>query len=118
MTEPIPLWSGRHVSLGDREVFVRYAAVDRAAGADAEPALYVHGLGGSAANWTDLMALLSGHPAAAVPGDGAASAAAAAADPVLLDAAAVDPPGFGFSPPPPAAASSIIGYARTRRALI
>ncbi len=118
MTEPIPLWSGRHVSLGDREVFVRYAAVDRAAGADAEPALYVHGLGGSAANWTDLMALLSGHPAAAVPGDGAASAAAAAADPVLLDGAAVDLPGFGFSPPPPDGDYSISGYARTVARLI
>src|SRR5260370_37772945 len=101
MTEPIPLWTGRQGSLGDREVFVRYAAVDRAAGADAEPALYVHGLGGSAANWTDLMALLSGHPAAAVPGDGAASAAAAAADPVLLDGAAAHHPPLRLPPPPP-----------------
>src|SRR5260370_29756918 len=118
MTEPIPLWTGRQGSLGDREVFVRYAAVDRAAGADAEPALYVHGLGGSAANWTDLMALLSGHPAAAVPGDGAASAAAAAADPVLLDGAAVALPGFGFSPPPPDRDYSINGFAKTLARLI
>src|SRR5260370_28648735 len=113
MTEPIPLWTGRQGSLGDREVFVRYAAVDRAAGADAEPALYVHGLGGSAANWTDLMALLSGHPAAAVPRDGAASAAAAAADPVLLDGAAVAPPSLCLSPPPPARGCPNRGYART-----
>ncbi|HUK70145.1 MAG TPA: alpha/beta hydrolase [Streptosporangiaceae bacterium] len=37
------------------------------AGPVAEPAVYVHGLGGSATNWTDLMALLGGHPATAGP---------------------------------------------------
>ena len=43
-----------------------------------EPALFVHGLGGNATNWTDLMALLRGQ----------------------VDGVAVDLPGFGWSPPP------------------
>lgn len=47
---------------------------------DGEPALYVHGLGGSSSNWTDLMALL---------GD-------------RLSGEALDLPGFGRSPAPPA----------------
>ena len=42
-----------------------------------EPALYVHGLGGSAGNWTDLAYLLSDR----------------------LDGEAIDLPGFGFSDP-------------------
>ena len=44
----------------------------------AEPALFVHGLGGNATNWTDLMALLRDR----------------------VDGLAVDLPGFGWSPPP------------------
>jgi len=44
----------------------------------AEPALFVHGLGGNATNWTDLMALLRDR----------------------VDGVAVDLPGFGWSPPP------------------
>lgn len=44
---------------------------------DAEPALYVHGLGGSAQNWTDLAGLLADR----------------------LDGQAIDLPGFGFSEP-------------------
>ncbi len=43
-----------------------------------EPALFVHGLGGSSTNWTDLMGLLS----------------------QVLDGEAVDLPGFGRSPAP------------------
>jgi pimeloyl-ACP methyl ester carboxylesterase len=46
--------------------------------ATAEPALFVHGLGGNATNWTDLMALLRDR----------------------VDGVAVDLPGFGWSPPP------------------
>ena len=46
--------------------------------AAAEPALFVHGLGGSAVNWTDLMSMLSDR----------------------LDSAAPDLPGHGWSPPP------------------
>ncbi len=135
MAEPIPLWAGRLVSIGDREVFVRSAAIDPAAGIPAEPALYVHGLGGSAANWTDLMALLGGHAAEAVPGESAAlppagagapgtvrtddaGAGCAVAGAVLLDGEAVDLPGFGFSPPPPDRDYSISGYARTLARLV
>ncbi|GAA4608042.1 alpha/beta hydrolase [Actinoallomurus liliacearum] len=76
MSTPIPQWPGELVRLGDREVFVRTASSPRA---DAEPALFVHGLAGSSANWTDLMGLLSGE----------------------LAGEAVDLPGFGHSPPPP-----------------
>jgi pimeloyl-ACP methyl ester carboxylesterase len=43
----------------------------------------VHGLGGSALNWTDLMSLLAEPAGAAFAGE------------------ALDLPGFGFSPPPP-----------------
>ena len=46
--------------------------------ATAEPALFVHGLGGSSLNWTDLMAMLRDR----------------------VDGVAVDLPGFGWSPPP------------------
>jgi len=48
-----------------------------ATGPDAEPALYVHGLGGSSANWTDLAGMLADH----------------------LDGQAIDLPGFGHSDP-------------------
>ena len=54
----------------------------------AEPALFVHGLGGSATNWTDLMDLL-GKPRADQP------------DEPALACEALDLPGFGFSPLPP-----------------
>lgn len=61
------------------DLFVR-AAPDQPG---SEPAVLVHGLGGSALNWTDLMGLLC-DPAADPP----------------LAAEAPDLPGFGFSPPP------------------
>jgi pimeloyl-ACP methyl ester carboxylesterase len=76
MSTPIPQWPGELVRLGDREVFVRTAPARRD---DADPAVFVHGLAGSSANWTDLMGLLSDE----ITGD------------------AVDLPGFGHSPPPP-----------------
>ncbi|WP_329241525.1 alpha/beta fold hydrolase [Actinoallomurus sp. NBC_01490] len=76
MSAPIPAWPGELVSLGDLEVFTRTAP---AHAADAEPAVFVHGLAGSASNWTDLMGLLSDE----------------------LACEAIDLPGFGYSPPPP-----------------
>jgi pimeloyl-ACP methyl ester carboxylesterase len=80
---PIAPWPGTPISLSTGEVFVRTAA----APPGAEPALFVHGLGGSAVNWTDLMDLLSrpdpDRPAASV-----------------LACEALDLPGFGFSPVP------------------
>jgi pimeloyl-ACP methyl ester carboxylesterase len=81
--EPIPHWPGQLVDLPTGQLFVRSAPAIEGA----EPAVFVHGLGGSSTNWTDLMDLLArpvrGHPATPV-----------------LACAAVDLPGFGGSPPP------------------
>jgi pimeloyl-ACP methyl ester carboxylesterase len=55
-----------------------------------EPALYVHGLGGSSQNWSALMPRLVDR----------------------LDGQAVDLPGFGHSPPPDDGVYSIAGHAR------
>ncbi|WP_240134810.1 alpha/beta fold hydrolase [Streptomyces sp. MUM 178J] len=60
------------------------------AGAGLPPALYVHGLGGSSLNWSELMARLEGD----------------------VDGEAVDLPGFGASPPPEDGDYSITGHAR------
>ena len=77
---PIRPWPGKLLPLSVGDVFVRSTA----APPGAEPAVLVHGLGGSALNWTDLMGLLSQHGYAG---------AGMACD-------ALDLPGFGFSPPP------------------
>lgn len=70
----VPPWPGRPVELDGSMTFVRDTP---AAALDAEPALYVHGLGGSSQNWTDLAGLLAGY----------------------LDGQAIDLPGFGRSDP-------------------
>lgn len=72
--EEAPPWPGRYEVLDGSRVFVRDTP---ATAPDAEPALYVHGLGGSSTNWTDLAGLLAGH----------------------LDGQAIDLPGFGRSDP-------------------
>ena len=78
---PIPKWPGELVSLGTGDdVFVRTGPV----APGAEPAVFVHGLGGSATNWTDLMALLS-QPRSGAP---------------VLAGEALDLPGFGYSAAP------------------
>jgi len=51
-----PRWPGRSVLLDGRATYVRETP---ATTPYAEPALYIHGLGGSAANWTDLAGLLA-----------------------------------------------------------
>jgi pimeloyl-ACP methyl ester carboxylesterase len=71
--EPRRPWPGRGVDVGGQRIFVRTAGTPGAA-----PALFVHGLGGSSTNWTDLMALLADR----------------------LDCHAIDLPGFGRSGPP------------------
>jgi pimeloyl-ACP methyl ester carboxylesterase len=76
MSAPIPAWPGELISLGDLEIFTRTAPTRDS---DGEQAVFVHGLAGSASNWTDLMGLLSGEFACD----------------------ALDLPGFGYSPPPP-----------------
>ncbi|MEU7997003.1 alpha/beta hydrolase [Micromonospora sp. NPDC049060] len=69
-----PPWPGREVRLDGTVTYVRDTP---ATTPDAEPALYVHGLGGSSQNWTDLAYLLADH----------------------LDGQAIDLPGFGRSEP-------------------
>ncbi|GAB3649102.1 alpha/beta fold hydrolase [Glycomyces tarimensis] len=71
---PHPPWPGIEHQLSRRRLFIRHTP---ATGPDAEPAVFVHGLGGSAQNWTDLADAVSDH--------------------LLVDA--VDLPGFGHSAP-------------------
>lgn len=66
-------WPGRLVVLDGARTHVR----ETPGGAGAEPALYVHGLGGSAGNWTDVAGMLAGR----------------------LAGQAIDLPGFGHSDP-------------------
>jgi pimeloyl-ACP methyl ester carboxylesterase len=68
-----PPWPGAQAPYGRHELFVRHAEGSTAA----EPAVMIHGLGGQATNWTDLMGLLSDR----------------------VDSWAPDLPGFGWSPP-------------------
>jgi pimeloyl-ACP methyl ester carboxylesterase len=104
---PIPVWPGEFVSLGDTQVYVRSApATGATTSTDTDPAeqvVCVHGFGGSANNWTDLMALLSGatrQDRQISPDDQnhAGAPALSAGDPVF-SCAALDLPGFGLSPP-------------------
>lgn len=68
---PLPPWPGQSVEVDGQRLFVRRTGAG-------EPVLFVHGLGGSATNWTDLMALLADD----------------------YDCRAIDLPGFGRSAPP------------------
>lgn len=70
---PTPYWPGREVRVGDATLHVRETP-----GPERETAVYVHGLGGSANNWTELAGALSGR----------------------CRGLAVDLPGFGRTPPP------------------
>ncbi len=105
--EPIPPWPGRVVDMAPGKLYVRRAPAVDGTGPDgspvpaatAEPALFIHGLGGSSTNWTDLMDLLS-RPGTARPGAPA------------LDCTAVDLPGFGYSPPPADDDYTVSGHAR------
>jgi pimeloyl-ACP methyl ester carboxylesterase len=68
-----PPWPGERAQYGGHELFVRHVQGSSAP----ETAVMIHGLGGQATNWTDLMGLL---------GD-------------RIDSWAPDLPGFGWSPP-------------------
>jgi pimeloyl-ACP methyl ester carboxylesterase len=70
----VPPWPGRAVRVDGATTYVRETP---ALVSGAEPALYVHGLGGSSTNWTDLAGLLA----------------------CRLDGQAIDLPGFGSSDP-------------------
>jgi pimeloyl-ACP methyl ester carboxylesterase len=94
MTSPIPHWPGRMVSLSSGEqVYVAEIARTPASPQVPRPrVLCVHGMSGSATNWTDFMAELAPD----------------------FDCTALDLPGSGFSPPPAAKAGySIKGLAGT-----
>jgi pimeloyl-ACP methyl ester carboxylesterase len=54
----IHIWPGRHVDVGRVRVHVRTTPTDNP---DAPPMLCVHGLGGSAHNWTDFAGVLRNH---------------------------------------------------------
>jgi pimeloyl-ACP methyl ester carboxylesterase len=72
LDQSIPPWPGEQVTSDGVRLHVR-----RTPGPHPPTAVYVHGLGGSATNWTDLAAQLSGHAAGI----------------------AIDLPGFGRSEP-------------------
>ena len=55
LDESVHIWPGRHVEVGAARIHVRSTPTENA---DAEPMLCVHGLGGSAHNWTDLAGVL------------------------------------------------------------
>ncbi len=74
MTLPSP-WPREDVFMAARTLAVRHAP---ASNPDAPAAVFVHGLGGSSLNWTDLMSALQGD----------------------VDGYALDLGGFGQSPPP------------------
>ncbi|GII26103.1 alpha/beta fold hydrolase [Planosporangium mesophilum] len=69
-----PAWPGRSVAVDGANIHVRDTP---GRSATVEPAVYVHGLGGSSLNWTDLAGLLADY----------------------LDGQAIDLPGFGRSDP-------------------
>ncbi|MFV0127942.1 alpha/beta fold hydrolase [Streptomyces sp. HMX112] len=77
----------RTVALPGVTLSVRFRPSDRTG---LPPALYVHGLGGSSQNWSDLMPLLED----------------------VVDGEAVDLPGFGDSPPPDDGDYSLAGHTR------
>ncbi|WP_285659422.1 alpha/beta hydrolase [Actinomycetospora sp. NBRC 106375] len=70
---PTPYWPGREVTVGESTLHVRETP-----GPAGETAVYVHGLGGSSNNWTELAGALSAR----------------------CRGLAVDLPGFGRTPPP------------------
>lgn len=87
MTAPLTSWPREDISLPTRTLSVRHAP-GREPGLPT--AVYVHGLGGSSLNWTDLMARLQ----------------------PFVDGWAVDLGGFGYSPPPRDGDMSPAGHAR------
>ncbi len=84
-------WPLRDVLLADRTLAVRESG-----SAKGEPAIFIHGLGGSSTNWTDLTGLLADQ----------------------LDAVAIDLPGFGHTPPPRDGDYTPAGHARSVAALL
>jgi pimeloyl-ACP methyl ester carboxylesterase len=92
--EPIPHWPGELIEAGEHRLHVR--ATSPGPGDPGDKAVYVHGLAGSATNWTDLMGELR----------------------PLARGYAVDLPGAGYSPAPPGDDYSIAAHAAAVTALI
>ncbi|MGH3097777.1 MAG: alpha/beta fold hydrolase [Streptosporangiales bacterium] len=88
-----PVWPGTYMQAGDVPMYVRHAPAESS---DAEPGVFVHGLGGGSSTWTDLMNVLRDR----------------------IDGYAPDLPGFGSSPPPSRAAYSVTAQAEAVVALI
>lgn len=88
-----PAWPAHRVALPGRTLTVRAAP---GTGSAPEPAVLVHGLGGSSQNWTDLMGHLADR----------------------LESRAPDLPGFGASPPPDDGDYSVEAHASTVAALV
>jgi pimeloyl-ACP methyl ester carboxylesterase len=86
-------WPAAPVQVGAQQVTLRRA---EPTGSGGEPAVLVHGLGGSSLDWARLMGVLRD----------------------LLDSVAPDLPGFGYSPPPQPATYSLGGYAKLIEQLI
>ena len=87
-SDPLPAWPREELRLDHRTLTVRHAP---GTSPDLPTALYVHGLGGSSLNWTDLMHDLQPQ----------------------VDGWAVDLGGFGYSPPPRDGDMSPSGHARS-----
>ncbi len=88
----LPPWPAETLSLPGRTLHVRSAPTT----GEGEPAVFIHGLGGSAMNWTDLMGALQSR----------------------CESIAVDLPGFGQSPPPRDGDYSPAAHARAVAELI
>ena len=82
-----PPWPGQELAVGSARIFERSTPSDNP---DAQPALYVHGLGGASTNFADLADLLSPY----------------------LAGRAIDLPGFGRSGPAPDRDYSIAAHMR------
>ncbi|MFC0865736.1 alpha/beta fold hydrolase [Sphaerimonospora cavernae] len=89
--EPIPHWPGGLIDTGDLRIHVRTTPEG-----PEETAVFVHGLAGSATNWTDLMGELSGE----------------------VRGVAIDLPGAGHSPAPPDGDYSVDGHVRVVARLV
>jgi pimeloyl-ACP methyl ester carboxylesterase len=82
------MWPGHSVTIRGQDIFVRTTTAESP---DAEPALFIHGLGGSATNWTDLAWLVKQR----------------------LAVESIDLPGFGRSGPAPREDYSLRAHADT-----
>jgi pimeloyl-ACP methyl ester carboxylesterase len=58
LDDSVHMWPGREVKVGKSRIHVRTTPAGKPG---AEPALFVHGLGGSAHNWTDFAGVLRNH---------------------------------------------------------